>query len=124
MVKIDKCSKVIWKLPYRAHHSIYEDLKGNLWFPSDKKLKQPYRIANLIAIDEPEYIFQISPEGILLKEINILEVMINSGLLARLLPVRLGKRLAISGMLLPILTKWKFLRVRSTSCRDPRHEIW
>jgi hypothetical protein len=36
IVKIDKCSNVIWKLPYRGHHSLYEDKKGNIWFPSVK----------------------------------------------------------------------------------------
>jgi len=84
LVKIDKCSKVIWKLPYRAHHSIYEDQGGNLWFPSVKKLKQPYRIANLITLEEPEYVFKISPEGKLLKEINIVDAVIRSNMLAKL----------------------------------------
>jgi len=87
LVKIDKCSNVIWKLPYRGHHSIYEDKEGNLWFPSVKKLKQPYRIANLITLEEPEYIFKISPEGKLLKEINIIDAIIRSNMGAQLFSI-------------------------------------
>jgi len=82
MVKIDKCSKVIWKLPYKSHHSVYEDKEGNLWFPSEKK--QTTRISNLITIEPSEYIFKVSPEGKLLKEINIIEVILRSGLVSSL----------------------------------------
>jgi len=84
LVKIDKCSKVIWKKPFHSHHSIYEDNEGNLWFPSVKKLKRPYRIANLITLEDPDYVFKISREGKLLKEINIVDAIIRSNMLAKL----------------------------------------
>jgi len=80
LVKIDKCSKVIWKFPYLSHHSVYEDKEGNFWFPSEKK--QPTRISDLILIHRPEYIFKVSPDGKVLKEIDIMVVILNSGLLA------------------------------------------
>lgn len=85
IAKIDKCSNVVWKWPYRAHHSVYEDKDGNIWFPSAKKLKDPYLFSNQVRITLPEYIFKVSPEGKLLKEINLLETILRSDMIARLL---------------------------------------
>jgi hypothetical protein len=82
IVKIDRCSNVIWKGPYRAHHSVYEDKDGNIWFPSLKKLKKPYPFLRQIKIDEPDFIFKASSEGKLLRQINLLEVIKRSNMTA------------------------------------------
>lgn len=84
IVKIDKCSNVIWKRPYRAHHSIYEDKDGSIWFPSVKKPQDPYSFSRQISIHFPDYIFKVSPDGKLLKEINLLETILRSNMIARL----------------------------------------
>jgi hypothetical protein len=84
IVKIDKCSNVIWKLPFLAHHSVDEDNEGNIWFPSIKKLKTPHRVYREVLIEKPEFIFKITPEGKLLKEINVLESIKKSDLTALL----------------------------------------
>ena len=82
LVKIDKCSKVIWKLPYLSHHSIYEDKEGKFWFPSAKN--KTTRISNEVTIKPSEYIFKVSPDGKIMKEINIIEVILRSGLVSSL----------------------------------------
>ncbi len=81
LVKIDKSSNVIWKLPYITHHSIYEDAEGNLWVTGQKEeLIMPVKRLRLL---EPpiteDTIIKISPEGEILKEISILDVFYNSG---------------------------------------------
>jgi len=41
LVKIDKCSNIIWKISHPVHHSIHEDNEGNLWIPGKKTHLQP-----------------------------------------------------------------------------------
>ena len=80
LVKIDKNSNVIWKLPHQTHHSIYEDADGNLWVPGKKRLTEP--VKRLPLLKPPiieEFILKISPEGKILKELSILDVFYNSG---------------------------------------------
>lgn len=80
IAKIDKCSNVIWKLPYITHHSIYKDAEGYLWVPGRKTLnKSVKRLPLLRAPIEEEFILKISPDGEILKEISILDVFYNSG---------------------------------------------
>jgi hypothetical protein len=31
LVKLDSRSNVVWKLPYRTHHSVFQDDNGKLW---------------------------------------------------------------------------------------------
>ena len=79
LVKIDKNSEVIWRLPYQTHHSIHEDESGNLWVCGYKRLTQAVdRLPLLVPPIEEEFILKISPDGEILKEISILDVFYNS----------------------------------------------
>ena len=31
LVRLDLCGDVVWRLPYRTHHSIHQDDEGDLW---------------------------------------------------------------------------------------------
>src|SRR5262245_25037281 len=34
LVRLDLCGDVVWRLPYRTHHSIHKDDDGDLWVPA------------------------------------------------------------------------------------------
>ncbi len=79
LVKIDKCSNVIWKLPRLTHHSIHEDAQGNLWVPGRKiRGRRQQRLPLLLPPIKEDYILKISPEGKVLKEVSILDVFFSS----------------------------------------------
>jgi len=76
MVRLDICGNVIWRLPYRTHHSIYQDEDGHLWVPSrivhDEPLPDlPYHKAPVI---EPT-VLKVSLDGKVLKEISVFELL-------------------------------------------------
>lgn len=80
LVRIDKCSRVKWKLPERTHHSIHEDSEGNLWVPSRKwREERVDEYPHVTPPFEDEYIIKVSPEGNLLREISVLNAIYRSG---------------------------------------------
>ena len=82
LMRINACGNEVWKLPYRTHHSIYENSDQTLWVagqinyfndhPEDKTFKGPYLV-------EPT-ILQISPSGKILQEISLFTVLKNNDL--------------------------------------------
>jgi hypothetical protein len=79
LARVDKCSRVIWKLPYSANHSIFEDEEGNLWIPSRRMhQKRVEKFPNVPAPFEEDLILKVSPDGKLLKEISVLDVIFGS----------------------------------------------
>lgn len=80
LVKMDKCSNVIWKLFRETHHSIYEDKDKNLWVADKTTLTAPVKRLPLLKPPVLEqHLLKFSPEGKILREISILEVFLNSG---------------------------------------------
>ncbi|MFC1565393.1 arylsulfotransferase family protein [Candidatus Neomarinimicrobiota bacterium] len=77
LVRINSKGDVLWKLPYRTHHSVFRDEEGNLWVPGAKWIESGNdRIKLFPGLQEPfveEAIVKVSPEGIILKEISLLE---------------------------------------------------
>jgi arylsulfotransferase ASST len=79
LVKVDKCSNVLWKLPLATHHSIYEDTDGNLWVPAEKFLREPQK--RLPLLEPPiheDYILKVSFDGRILEQTSVLDVFYNS----------------------------------------------
>lgn len=81
LVRLDRCGDVLWRLPYRTHHSAVADDAGNLWVAG---LKGTRTVADprFPGLDPPyrdETILQVSPEdGQILREISLLEVIYRS----------------------------------------------
>ena len=79
LVRIDKCSRVRWKLPYQTHHSIFQDTDGNLWVPGRRlHEKTVEKFPKVPAPFYEEYILKISPDGRVQREISILDVIFGS----------------------------------------------
>jgi len=81
MMRLNPCNEVVWRLPYRTHHSIHVDRDGNLWAPGQRDHTKP-------SSDFPNYkppfteptIVKVSPEGELLLEKSVMRLIIDNGL--------------------------------------------
>ena len=79
LTRLDKDCNVIWKKNYRAHHLLYQDKEGNIWTPAVKSINAKYKFGkNIFIVKDPEFVFKISPEGELLEEYNITDILIQS----------------------------------------------
>jgi hypothetical protein len=82
LMRINACGEEVWKLPYRTHHSIFQDLDNTLWVsgqinyfkdhPKYKNMKGPYVV-------EPS-LLQISEQGKILKEISVVDLLTDNNL--------------------------------------------
>jgi Arylsulfotransferase (ASST) len=79
LVRIDKCARVQWKLPYETHHSIFQDTEGNLWVPA-RKLRETSvdKFPEIPAPFYEDFILKVSPQGVVLDEISILDAIFGS----------------------------------------------
>ncbi len=80
LIKMNSDSEIVWKLPYRTHHSIFEDSDRNYWVCRCKCRES--RIPEYVGIKPPFYeemILQVSPEGVVKREISLFEVIYKSG---------------------------------------------
>jgi hypothetical protein len=87
MVKVDRCSNVIWKLPHPTHHSIYQDDHGNLWAPGRQRILEPSeRLPKIAAPLWEDLVVKISDTGEILHRFSILDVIYRSNLEGLLFP--------------------------------------
>lgn len=79
LVRLDKCSRVLWKLAYQTHHSIFQDTDGNLWVPG-RKLRETAspKFPKLSPPFFEEFILKVSPDGKILREISVLDAIYGS----------------------------------------------
>jgi len=80
LVRLNPCGAVVWKLPYRTHHSIALDDAGNIWAAGTVWREQA--VEQYVGIRAPfvdETMVQVSPDGELLQEIFILKSLYEGG---------------------------------------------
>ena len=76
LVRLDICGNTVWRLPYRTHHSIYQDENGILWVPGQRDHEEPLPdFPNYKPPVEEPTVLKISPQGKILGEISILDVL-------------------------------------------------
>lgn len=76
MVRVDICGNVVWRLPYRTHHSVYLDENDILWVPGLIRHEEavpdlPYHIP----VFNESTILKVSLDGEILDEISVPEVL-------------------------------------------------
>lgn len=81
LVRLDLCGDVVWRLPYRTHHSVELDDDGNLWVSAQINRTAPdARFPNY----SPEFIepmiLQVSQDGRIKREISVLALLRDNGL--------------------------------------------
>jgi hypothetical protein len=76
LAKLDKDSRVVWKLERNTHHDVSVDDDGNIWVPA-----QHYRpdgipgFGNLKPWYYEDTVLKVSPDGKVLDEISVLEAL-------------------------------------------------
>lgn len=76
LMKLDACGKVVWRLPYRTHHSIFIDSAQQYWVPGQINHVKP--IAGLPNYRPPfiePTLIKVSSDGQLLEEISVFDLL-------------------------------------------------
>lgn len=80
LMRLDVCSNEVFKLAYPTHHSVFESETGNLWLPGQiyhtEKLKD---YPNYQVPFKDDTVVIVSPDGKLLKEYSIMEILKRNG---------------------------------------------
>jgi hypothetical protein len=88
LVRLDKCGRVLWKHPYRTHHSIFVSEDSTLWIPGAKAptpINRPTGLGVFVAPFIEDSILQIDSAGNILREISVPRLLLQNGLEAILL---------------------------------------
>jgi hypothetical protein len=82
MVRIDACSSVKWRLAERTHHSLYWDTaRRSFWTLGQRSgASDVARLPNHAKSFVEYSILEVSPEGKILQEISIADMLIRNGL--------------------------------------------
>jgi hypothetical protein len=80
MARLNACSEVVWRLPELTHHSMVQDSDGNLWASSHIYEEKPIkRFPHLKTPRTVPSILKVSPEGKVLDELRILDLLEDNG---------------------------------------------
>jgi len=80
LFKLDRQGQIIWRLPYETHHSVDKDWEGNYWVCGRKPRKElDPRIPMIQRPFWEEFILQVSPQGKILQEISVFELIFENG---------------------------------------------
>lgn len=82
LVRLNSCGDVVWRLPYQTHHSIdVDETTGHLWVSGRRYHEKPVATFpdHTPPFAEPTAI-EVSPDGKIVQEISIMEVLALNGL--------------------------------------------
>ena len=80
LIRIDPNGEVVWRLPYLTHHSIHQHDDGNLWVSGTKyQTEKVSRLSNLVPPFYEETILEITPEGEILREWYVADILRKNG---------------------------------------------
>ena len=80
LVRLDRNSEVVWRLPYITHHSVHQHDDGNLWVSGTKYQTEPVdRLPNLKPPFYEETILEVSPDGKILREWYVADLLRKNG---------------------------------------------
>lgn len=79
MMRLDKCGKVVWRLPYMTHHSLHLSEDGTIWASGRKFHHKEDGFPGMIPEFWEPTAIQVSADGKLLREVSILDVIYRNG---------------------------------------------
>jgi hypothetical protein len=79
MIRLDKCGKVVWRLPYMTHHSLYLAEDGTIWATGRKFHRKNDKFPGMIPNFWEPTAIQVSGDGKILREISILQIIYRNG---------------------------------------------
>jgi hypothetical protein len=77
LIKINKDSKLVWAINKDFHHSNEYDAEGNIWAPS--VIKPSKFLANMLLDFKDDALTKISPDGKVLFQKSIAEILVQNG---------------------------------------------
>lgn len=81
LVRLNICGDVVWRLPYRTHHSVYVDESGHLWVSGQINHDKPLpEFPNYKPPFIEHTILEVSPEGEIIQEISVMDLLKENGL--------------------------------------------
>jgi len=93
LARVNAAGEVIWRLSYRAHHAIHPDESGNFWAcairwvdnnePGRQYLSEHYPSLKVPLVEE--HALLVSPDGIVLEDINITKAFMENPVLRRMI---------------------------------------
>lgn len=81
LVRMNACSEVVWRLPFRTHHSVFVDEDGFIWVSAqENRDRQHYPSLPFIKppFVEP-IILKVSPQGEIVEYKSVLELLVANG---------------------------------------------
>lgn len=86
LARISACGDIVWRLPYRTHHSIFRDESGDFWVSAMKWIEDTAdgkeRLARYPGLVPPvveDFALKVSPDGEILQEISLLSALYKNG---------------------------------------------
>lgn len=81
LVRLDPAGEVVWRLPYQTHHSVHLHDDGNLWVCGQKAHpKRDPRFLNRVPPFSEYTVLEVSPDGDLLSEWSVADLLTRNGL--------------------------------------------
>ena len=81
LTRLKSCGGIVWRLPYRTHHSLHLDESGHLYAGGQKT---HHEFSDKFPNHKPPFeeftVLEISPEGKILEEISVFELLQQNGL--------------------------------------------
>lgn len=76
LVRLNPCGDVVWRLPYRTHHSIFKDDSGDLWVSAQINHDDADpSIPNYTGAFIEPTVLKVSPEGEILLEKSLMKLL-------------------------------------------------
>lgn len=75
LMKMDRAGNVLWRLPVRTHHSVFQADNGNYWVCAamDRALSNSFPAIKPDAYDD--HILEVSPNGKIIQQISMIELL-------------------------------------------------
>jgi hypothetical protein len=81
LVRLDRDSNVVWRLPYQTHHSLYVHDDGNLWVCGQKRHTEPdARFPHRLPPFDEFTFLEVTPEGRIAEEWSVADILHENGL--------------------------------------------
>lgn len=80
LIRVDRRGEPVWRLPYQTHHSLEVGPRGNLWVSGQRRVTEPDdRFPDRRAPFDEYTIVQVSPQGELMLELSVPEILLENG---------------------------------------------
>ena len=80
LVRLDRDSKVVWRLPYRTHHSIHVHDNGNLWVCGQKgHTEADPRFPQCKPPFDEDTLLEVTPQGQIVQEWSVPDLLYRNG---------------------------------------------